>query len=85
MDLVRNEWGYKGIFMSDWFGTHNTVEPIKAGLDLEMPFPVWRRGKLIDAIKSGRVTQEEVDARVLKMLEVRDRTSTSIWRSKLFL
>ncbi|KAF7536876.1 hypothetical protein G7054_g4146 [Neopestalotiopsis clavispora] len=77
MDLVRNEWGYKGIFMSDWFGTHNTVEPIKAGLDLEMPFPVWRRGKLIDAIKSGRVTQDEVDARVLKMLEVRERTRPS--------
>ncbi|KAI0141518.1 thermostable beta-glucosidase B [Pestalotiopsis sp. NC0098] len=77
MDLVRNEWGYKGIFMSDWFGTHNTVEPIQAGLDLEMPFPVWRSGRLIEAVKSGRVSQEELDARVLKMLEVRDRTRPS--------
>lgn len=77
MDLVRNEWGYKGIFMSDWFGTHNTVEPIKAGLDLEMPFPIWRSGRLVEAVKSGKLTMEEIDARVAKMLEVRERTKPS--------
>lgn len=77
MDVVRNDWGYKGIFMSDWFGTHNVVEPIKAGLDLEMPFPIWRGGRLIAAVKSGQVTIEEIDARVLKMLEVRERTKPS--------
>ncbi|KAK6079033.1 thermostable beta-glucosidase B [Seiridium cupressi] len=77
MDLVRNEWGYKGIFMSDWFGTHNTVAPIKAGLDLEMPFPVWRNGRLVAAVKSGQVSMKEIDARVTKMLEVRERTKPS--------
>lgn len=77
MDVVRNDWGYKGIFMSDWFGTHNTVEPIKAGLDLEMPFPIWRGGRLVEAVQSGRVTMDEIDARVIKMLDVRERTKPS--------
>jgi beta-glucosidase len=60
--------------MSDWFGTHATEGPIKAGLDLEMPFPVNRAGKLIAAVASGAVSEEEIDARVLKMLDLRDRT-----------
>jgi beta-glucosidase len=77
MDTVRNDWGYKGIFMSDWFGTHATAEAIKAGLDLEMPFPVWRGGRLVEAVKKGQVTMEEIDARVVKMLEVRERTRPS--------
>ncbi|KAI1873995.1 uncharacterized protein JN550_002574 [Neoarthrinium moseri] len=77
MDVLRNDWGYKGFFMSDWFGTHATVEPIKAGLDLEMPFPIYRSGRLIEAVKSGQVTMEEIDARVTRMLDVRERTKPS--------
>ncbi|KAK0383013.1 hypothetical protein NLU13_8929 [Sarocladium strictum] len=77
LDIVRNDWGYKGIFMSDWFGTYSTEAPIKAGLDLEMPFPVQRGPKLIAAVESGAISMEEIDARVLKMLEVRDRTRPS--------
>ncbi|KAH6683612.1 thermostable beta-glucosidase B [Plectosphaerella plurivora] len=76
--VLRGEWGFKGMTMSDWFGTHNTVEPIKAGLDLEMPFPVFRGGRLAEAVKSGAVTQEELDARVLKMLELRNRIRASL-------
>lgn len=60
--------------MSDWFGVHDTVPPIKAGLDLEMPFPVFRASRLVGAVKSGAVTEAEIDARVIKMLELRNRT-----------
>jgi beta-glucosidase len=63
--------------MSDWFGTRSTVEAVKAGLDLEMPFPVHRGPKLINAIKSGEITEAEVDERVLKHLELRNRTRKS--------
>ncbi|KAG5648833.1 hypothetical protein DXG03_000182 [Asterophora parasitica] len=37
-DVLRKEWGYKGMVMSDWTGVYSTVESIKAGLDLEMPY-----------------------------------------------
>lgn len=75
--ILRDSWGFKCVVMSDWFGTHSTVEAIKAGLDLEMPFPVHRGHKLIDTIKSGAVTEEELDARVLNVLELRNRTRES--------
>ncbi|KXJ85631.1 glycoside hydrolase superfamily [Microdochium bolleyi] len=77
IDIVRNDWGYKGFFMSDWFGTYNTVAPLKAGLDLEMPFPVQRGARLKAAVESGQVRVEDIDARVKKMLEARDRTNLS--------
>lgn len=76
--VLRGDLGFNGIVMSDWFGTHSTVEATKAGLDLEMPFPVFRADKLVQAVKSGAVTQEEVDARVLKMLELRNRIRSTL-------
>jgi beta-glucosidase len=42
--VLRHEWGYDGIVMSDWFGSHSTVEAVNAGLDLEMPGPSRDRG-----------------------------------------
>ncbi|KAJ0415425.1 glycoside hydrolase superfamily [Aspergillus carlsbadensis] len=75
--VLRKSWGFKGLVMSDWFGTRSTVEAIKAGLDLEMPFPVHRGSKLIEAIKSGEVTEAEIDERVLKQLDLRNRTRES--------
>lgn len=61
--------------MSDWFGVKDTVGPMKAGLDVEMPFPVFRGKRLLAAMKSGDVTQAEVDSCVKKMLQLRDRTT----------
>ncbi|KAG7107818.1 Beta-glucosidase B like protein [Verticillium longisporum] len=67
--VLRAQWGYKGITMSDWFAVHNTAVPIQAGLDLEMPFPIFRGARLVKAVEAGEVAIGEVDARVLKMLE----------------
>jgi beta-glucosidase len=75
-NVLRGDWGYKGIIMSDWFAVHDTVAPIKAGLDLEMPFPVFRGERLIEKVKAGEVSEAEIDARATKMLELRDRIST---------
>lgn len=41
--VLRGEWGYDGLVMSDWFGTNSTVESLLAGLDLEMPGPAKKR------------------------------------------
>ncbi|OLN96828.1 putative beta-glucosidase I 2 [Colletotrichum chlorophyti] len=74
--VLRKSWGFEGIVMSDWFAVHGTVAPVKAGLDLEMPFPVFRGKRLADAVRSGEVSEAEIDARALKMLELRNRTRT---------
>ncbi|MBJ3785579.1 glycoside hydrolase family 3 C-terminal domain-containing protein [Devosia sp. MSA67] len=75
--VLRDEWGYDGIVMSDWFGSHSTAPTVNSGLDLEMPGPPRDRGqKLIDAVKAGEVTQETLDKRVLAMLRLMDRVGS---------
>ncbi|KPM40554.1 Beta-glucosidase B [Neonectria ditissima] len=75
--ILRKEWGFDGAVMSDWFGTRSTVQAIKAGLDLEMPFPIFRGKKLLKAIESGEVSEQTIDARVAKVLQLRNKTRPS--------
>ncbi|MGR9277950.1 glycoside hydrolase family 3 C-terminal domain-containing protein (plasmid) [Rhizobium leguminosarum] len=71
--VLRQEWRFDGIVMSDWFGSHSTAETINAGLDLEMPGPARDRGeKLVAAVREGRVEAATVRAaaqRILLLLE----------------
>ncbi|KAI0045907.1 glycoside hydrolase family 3 protein [Auriscalpium vulgare] len=68
-DILRKEWGFKGMVMSDWTGTYSTTESIKAGLDLEMPGPTIMRGKAVDrALISGKLLPGDIDERVRKIL-----------------
>ena len=58
-DVLRAEWGFDGVVMSDWFGLHSTVEGIRAGLDLEMPGPTRHRGDaLLEALRAGLVDRK---------------------------
>ena len=70
--LLRREWGFDGLVMSDWFGTRATAEALSAGLDLEMPGPGRYRGdKLLAARHDGKVSDGAVrDAarRVLRLI-----------------
>ncbi len=72
-DLLKDEWGFSGIVMSDWFGSHSTAPTVEAGLDLEMPGPTRDRGdKLVTAVQAGEVAAEKVREaarRVLKLIE----------------
>jgi beta-glucosidase len=75
--VLRDEWGYDGIVMSDWFGSHSTAPTVNAGLDLEMPGPTRDRGqKLIDAVNAGEVTVETLDKRVRAMLRLMERVGS---------
>lgn len=75
--VLRDEWGYDGIVMSDWFGSHSTAPTINAGLDLEMPGPTRDRGqKLNDAVNAGEVSMETLDARVRNMLRLMERVGS---------
>ncbi|CAN8105269.1 unnamed protein product [Discula destructiva] len=76
-DVVREQWGFKGIIMSDWFGTVSTAPALAAGLDLEMPFPVFRAGKLIKEVRDGKIKEDVLDESVMRLLELRDRTRES--------
>ncbi|KAH8551074.1 glycoside hydrolase family 3 domain protein [Umbelopsis sp. PMI_123] len=70
-DILRGEWEYEGLVMSDWFGAHLVAETANAGLDLEMPGPTRIRGeKLIAEVKAGNVTEETINARARKVLEL---------------
>jgi len=75
--VLRDEWGYDGIVMSDWFGSHTTAESVNGGLDLEMPGPPRDRGqKLVDAVKSGAVSRETLRQRVIAMLRLMERVGS---------
>ncbi|MEO5805871.1 glycoside hydrolase family 3 C-terminal domain-containing protein [Devosia sp.] len=75
--VLRNEWGYDGIVMSDWFGSHSTAETVNAGLDLEMPGPPRDRGdKLVAAVKHGSVTAATIRERALNMVRVMSRVGS---------
>ena len=74
--VLRNEWGYDGVVMSDWFGSHSTEPTVNAGLDLEMPGPPRDRGeKLIGAVRAGTVTEATLRERVVNVLRLMQRVS----------
>ena len=73
-DVVRDEWGFDGAFISDWYGLHSTTEGANAGLDLEMPGPTLHRGqKLIDAVNNGEVTADVIRERARNVLNLMER------------
>ncbi len=73
-EILRDEWGFEGFVISDWFGAQSTEASVNAGLDFEMPGPVRHYGeKLVAAVKAGEVAQEVVDARARRMLEAHER------------
>ena len=71
-DVLRNEYGFDGLIMSDWDAVRNRTAAAKAGLDLEMPYHAEHLQALTDDFKAGKITEEEIDAlaeRVLKFVE----------------
>ncbi|KAM5350935.1 hypothetical protein ACJ41O_003658 [Fusarium nematophilum] len=74
--LLREEWGWKGLIMSDWFGTYSTAEALNAGLDLEMPGPTRQRGQLADlAVSTRKVSRATIDERARNVLQFVRRAS----------
>lgn len=60
-EVVKGDWGYEGVIMSDWFGTHSTAPTLLGGLDLEMPGPARFLGaKSASAVEFGAVTEARV-------------------------
>jgi beta-glucosidase len=70
-DILREEWGFEGLVMSDWLGTNSTAASVNAGLDLEMPGPpIWRGEKLLQAFRAGEVDEATIDRSVRRLLRI---------------
>ncbi|MBI2709166.1 MAG: beta-glucosidase [Actinobacteria bacterium] len=73
--ILREEWGFDGFVVSDWFGAHEPVGSLHAGLDIEMPGPARVYGERLEAaVAAGDVPESALDARVRAVLELVERT-----------
>jgi beta-glucosidase len=69
--ILKEEWGFRGVVLSDWHAARSTVATAIAGLDLAMPGPdgPWG-GRLAAAVRAGEVSEDEVDDKVLRILRL---------------
>ena len=72
--VLRDEWGFRGIVMTDWGNKENTVKSAKAGNDLMEPGNQNEIDRIIAGVKDGRISQEELDRNVRNMLNYIVRT-----------
>lgn len=68
-DVLRDEWGFKGIVMSDWGACHDRVASLNAGLNLEMP-PSNTDDQVVKAALDGRITPKQLDAMAQGMIDL---------------
>ena len=71
-DVLRNEWGFDGLIVTDWGAANKRTDGIKAGCDLEMPGSYGYNGKkLFEAVENGELAEEDIDIcadRVIDMI-----------------
>src|SRR5439155_5888463 len=67
-EILRREWGFDGLVMSDWGGTHSAGPSVRAGLDLEMPGPAKARASLLAEAERDANTAAAVRERALEVL-----------------
>lgn len=79
--ILRNEWGFDGVYVTDWGAAHSTVPSMEAGLDVEMgtlidKYEDWYYANpLIEAVKSGKIPMSLVDEKVGDVLRVMIKTN----------
>lgn len=70
-DLLRREWGFDGIVVTDWGASNDHGEGVRAGSNLEMPGTGGDSDReVLEALQAGRITREDIDRRVDELLEV---------------
>ncbi|MBG0832608.1 glycoside hydrolase family 3 C-terminal domain-containing protein [Planomonospora sp. ID67723] len=72
-ELLRGEWGFDGLVMSDWGAVNDRVAALEAGLDLEMP-PTGTDGEIVEAVRSGRLPEAALDLAAGRLLTLARRT-----------
>ena len=70
-EILKKEWGFDGIVMSDWGATHDGLAAANGGLDLEMPSPSFmNRSVLLPALKDGQLSMATLDDKVRRILRI---------------
>jgi beta-glucosidase len=74
-DVLKRDWGFDGVVISDWTGTYSGVPSARAGLDIEMPGPARHMGPhLAEAVRRGELDEAVVDEQVRRLLRLMART-----------
>lgn len=68
-EILRHEWGFKGMVMTDWYGGNNAVQQMEAGNELLMPGKLSQREEIRKAVLNGILSREILDRNVKKILE----------------
>jgi beta-glucosidase len=70
-EILKNEWGFEGLVVSDWGAVRNRVAALKGGLDLEMPGPQERRVKaVVEGVRSGELDEAVLNESVRRILGI---------------
>ncbi|MDR3578056.1 MAG: glycoside hydrolase family 3 C-terminal domain-containing protein [Anaerolineaceae bacterium] len=70
-EILKNEWGFEGLVVSDWGAVHDRVTSLKGGLDLEMPGPQAHRvNAVVEAVRSGKLDEAILDESVRRILNI---------------
>ncbi len=71
LDILKKDWNFRGLVMSDWGAVHSSVPTANSGLDVEMPKGKYlNKNKLSEAIKNGEVSQTKIDDKIKRLLRV---------------
>jgi beta-glucosidase len=71
LEILKKDWGFNGLLMSDWDATYDGVASANAGLDLEMPYAKFMTAETLSAaVKSGAVSEATIDDKVRRLLRV---------------
>jgi beta-glucosidase len=92
--ILKEEWGFEGLVVSDWGAVHDRVASLQAGLDMEMPGPKPRRTKaVVEAVRSGKLDEAILNESVRRILGIVFKAAetpaistwkpTMPWRAKL--
>ena len=74
LDLLKDEWGFDGLVISDWYGTYSEGV-VGSGLDLEMPGPArWMGENALEAVRGGQVEEQKIDDKIRRLLRTLLRT-----------
>ena len=76
-DVLRDEWGFQGIVMSDWGADHDRVASLNAGLNLEMP-PSYTDDQIVYAARDGRIQPAQLDRMAQGMIDLVSKTRAAM-------
>ena len=76
-NVLRDEWGFEGIVMSDWGADHDRGASLNAGLNLEMP-PSCTDDQIVYAVRDGRITPAQLDRMAQGMIDLVNKTRAAM-------